>query len=177
MNVSTMPKTVTDAAKTLSLRLRRTAVRFRRDHRGTTAVQAILLMPVLLFFFVGALVTWQTINIRKSLNDGVYRAVRYMSLYPPPNIETSYWEDIAREFIKAELLSNPWVKAPLNEANLRITVTIRDSNECGDEFTVEAGYRLFAPIGHQDPTSFGGILPNNIPIELKEERDGLVICD
>ena len=177
MNVRMRFKGVTALASTAPVLARRIAVRFRRDHRGSTAVQAILLMPVVLFFFVAALVTWQTVNIRKSLNDGVYRAVRYLSLYPPPNIDATYWQDIAREFIVAELLSNPWVKTPVSEAELRITVTIYDSNECGDDFTVEAGYRLFAPVGHRDPTSFAGILPNNIPVELREERDGLVICD
>lgn len=177
MKTTTLGKRFTGWVSTVPVRARRTAVRFHRDHRGATAVQAIMLMPVVLFFFVVALMTWQTVNVRKSLNDGVYRAVRYMSLYPPPNVDPVYWQDIAREFIVAELLSNPWVKRPVTEAELRITVTIFDSNECTNEFTVEVGYRLFAPVGQRDPTSMSGILPNNIPIELKEERDGVVICD
>jgi Flp pilus assembly protein TadG len=175
--VNRAARAVWSASQARHRRARQVAARFVSDHRGTTAVQAILLMPVVLFFFAAAVVTWQTVNIRKSLNDGVYRAVRYLSLYPPPNIDSAYWQDIAREFIEAEMLSNPWTKRPISDVDLRITITIPDSNECGDEFTLEAGYRLFAPIGQMDGGSSLAILPNNVLIELEEERDGMVICD
>jgi Flp pilus assembly protein TadG len=156
---------------------RRVLARFRSDRRGATAVQAILLMPIVLFFFVAAVVLWQTVNVRKSLHDGTYRAMRYLSLYPPARIDAFVWEDIARDIIEAELLSNPWVQRPITDAGLRVTVTIFDSNECGDEFTLEAGYRLFAPVGRVDSSTSIGIMPNNVQIELRENVAGMVICD
>ncbi|MFQ5459662.1 MAG: TadE/TadG family type IV pilus assembly protein [Anaerolineae bacterium] len=151
--------------------------RFCSDRRGGTAVQAIVLLPVILFFFLVAIKLWEVVNVRRSLHDGTYAATRYLGLYPPPNADAYYWEQIARRFIEAELLSNPWVKVPVTDADLRVDITIYDGNECGDEFRVEVGYRLFGPVGGRGSGSYSGMLPNNALMTLREDRDGKVICD
>jgi Flp pilus assembly protein TadG len=149
---------------------------FLHDRRGATAVQAIAMLPAILFFLVAGVKLWDTVNIRKSLHHGTYEAVRYLSLYPPQSTLASDWADIATRYVEAELLSSPFVEPPLNQANLVIQVTLVDSNNCGDKFTVDVTYKLFAPVGSRS-IGFAGILPNLRLIGLHESIDGEVVCD
>jgi hypothetical protein len=135
------------------------------------------MMPMILFFFGAGLKLWETVNIRKSLHDGTYRAVRFLSLYPPAEPNEDLWASIAREIIATELKQNPWIKQPISEVDLRVEVRIQDQNECLDEFRLESSYRLFGPVGQRDPDSPVGILPGMALVELREERDGMVMCD
>jgi hypothetical protein len=135
------------------------------------------MLPAILSFFGAGIKLWETVNVRKSLHDGAYRATRYLSLYPPRDVDEFLWASIAREIIVTELESNPWVKLPITEADLRVEVTINDENKCLDEFNVEVGFRLFGPVGQRDPTSPAGILPSKALVELVEDVDGKVICE
>ena len=150
---------------------------FVGDRSGATAVMAIVMMPAILFFFIAGIKLWETVNVRKSLHDGTYQAVRYLSLYPPQDVDEYLWSTIAREIIVTELEQNPWVKQPITEADLRVEVRINDSNACLDEFSLDAGYRLFGPVGQRDPTSPAGILPSRGLLELREECVGKVMCE
>jgi hypothetical protein len=166
-----------NTAATLPARGARVARAFVADRSGATAVQAILMLPAILFFFGAGIKLWETINVRKSLHDGTYQAVRYLSLYPPQDVDEYLWATIAREIITTELENNPWVKQPVTEADLRVDVRINDSNSCLDEFSLESAYRLFGPVGPRDPTSPAGILPSRGLVELREERVGKVMCE
>jgi len=154
--------------------LSRLAGRFGRDQRGGTAVQAMAFLPIILFAFVVASIAWQTVMIRRSLHTGTYLAMRYLSLYPPASTDPYHWSLTAQEFVHAELKNNPFVgDAVLNEVSAPVDVTLFDSNDCGDQFEVRAGYRLFAPLGQMDNQP----LPSLRPYVLEDIRMGEVLCD
>jgi Flp pilus assembly protein TadG len=156
--------------------LRRWSDRFWSETEGATAVQALVIMPAILFAFAAGTILWQTVNIRKDLHYGTYQATRFLSLYPPDSIIDTEWEAVAAKLVEVELVSNPWVRTPLNPANFTVDVTLTDSNECGDEFTVEVTYRLFVPKGTQEGAT-ASLLPPMDQLSLRELRYGKVVCD
>jgi Flp pilus assembly protein TadG len=160
-----------EAAKPIG-RLRRVWLRFVADRRGATAVQAIVILPVVIVFIGLGMKLWETVNIRKSLHHGTYLATRYLSMYPPFSTLNSDWEDIVRRYVEAELLSNPFVDPAYLQRDLNVIVSLDESNDCGDTFTVNVEYGLYAP------STIGRLsLPQNTLVALRESIRGEVVCD
>jgi Flp pilus assembly protein TadG len=149
--------------------------RFVGDRRGAAAVQMMVMLPVILLAFVAGVKLWQIMMIRRSLNTGTYLATRYLSLYPPTSTFDQEWSAIARRFVWAELMNNPYVdQARMNDVFVPVSVTLTDgSNECTSQFTVVAEYTFFGPAG--TPGDLG--LPQMSQFTLTEERRGEVLCD
>lgn len=150
--------------------------RFVGDTVGSTGVQALMLMPAIIFAFACAVILWQTVNVRRSMHYGTYQAVRYLSLYPSMSTLPTDWEDIASKFIDAEMRSNPWVRTPLNAANFDVDVTLFDGNACGDEFEVRVAYKLFTPTASRGSIGLGAILPGLELVTMREVRRGKLVC-
>jgi len=156
-------------------RLARAGRRFLRDRRGGTAVQAMVLMPAILFAFVAGIKLWETMMIRRSLHTGTYLAARYLSLYPLDDISQYEWESVASRFVYAELKNNPFVnRQELNESRTPVTVTLLDgSNQCTDKFEITVEYPLLVPKSNPGVLQ----LPNLEWLHLREVRQGEVVCD
>jgi Flp pilus assembly protein TadG len=147
---------------------------FRRDEQGGTAVQAIVMLPVILISMVLLMFLWQTMTIRRSLHTGTYLATRYLSLYTPENADQFYWADIAKKFIHAELRNNPWVDPNrLDLPTSTIEVSLPGGNECKADFTITARYPLMVPINEGDKTAFPFWEPSYY---LEDSRRGKVLC-
>jgi hypothetical protein len=161
-------------------RMARLRARFRDDRRGSTAVEAIVMLPIMLAGLYLGMLLWQTINVRRSLHTGTYLATRYLSLYPPNNVDTDVWSGVARRFVYIELKSNPWVDGsrlldsnPTGSPMARVEVKLIDGcYDCKCKFSVTAFYPLVVMPG------VGGsfALPVLDRIELQEERAGEVLC-
>ena len=151
--------------------------RFRNDREGATAVQAIVILPAILFVFVMLMTLWQTLLIRRSLHHGVYEATRYLSLYPPNSVSPSPWTNVAQEFVYRELANNPFVDTNrLNPALSEVTVELIDGGyACKEHFRVRAKYGIARVIPSLEGTNF--VLPTLTWAYLQEDRLGEVLCE
>lgn len=150
--------------------LRRIVRRFTTDRRGGTAVQAMVMMPVIIISTFGLFKAWEVVQVRESLHTGTYEATRYLSLYPPTNPDALVWSDIARRLIENELKNNPWIgRYDLFPANLHVDV-VYDGTEyaCKMNFTLDVTFDYAMP--NIDP------LPG-ITFKLIEKRDGEILCN
>jgi len=77
--------------------------RFAACERGSVAVQALLLLPVMVLVVFGAYAIFGAMEAKQALHHGTYQAVRYLSLNPPANQQG--WYDVAEELIRAELVA------------------------------------------------------------------------
>lgn len=149
------------------------ARRLWRDERGGTAVQAIVILPVIILSMIVLMYVMETVAIRRSLHTGNYLAMRYLSLYPLESTDTYLWGEVARKFVYAELRNNPFVKEErLNDVFAPVMVYLPNGNDCGAEFTVEAKYEVFAPINDTDSR----FLPGLDRFVLEDVRYGKVVC-
>ena len=162
----------------LSRRIRwlatRSVARFRGDRGGGVAVQALVLLPVILIAMVSASFLWQTLMIRRSLHYGTAEATRFLSLYPVDSDDPFDWEGVAREFVEAEMRNNPFVdRMRINDINPRVVIQLLNSYDCGDAFTLNTEWDLFAAVGD---SGLGGF-PDSKQFTLKEHREGEVVCE
>lgn len=147
---------------------------FSRDERGGTAVQAIVIMPVILLSMVILMFFWQTLTIRRSLHTGTYLATRYLSLYTPETTSQYDWQEIAKKFIYAELRNNPYVdETLLGDVFAPVEVQLPGGNECKADFTVNAKYAFLAPLNFSQTQ----LLPSMQQYRLEDERRGKVLCN
>jgi len=156
-------------------RARRIASRFIGDRSGGTAVQAIVMMPLIIFSTFGLIKAWEIIQVRESLHTGTYEATRYLSLYPPEAADPYYWAEVATRIIETELRNNPWIDPIVfigdanNPRGLGVNVTF-DGTEyaCKMNFTIGAdlAYRL------ANVAPFPGV-----QFTLQELREGEILCD
>lgn len=147
---------------------------FRRDTRGGTGVMAMLMLPAILLVFMGGLKIWEVMSIRNSLNTGVALATRYLSLYPPRDVNEVLWAEIAERFVYAELKNNAFVDAVhVNNRAVPVTVTLTDGgNQCTDNFLVTATYPLNVEL------RLGRYaMPRLQWAQLTESQVGEVVCD
>lgn len=159
-------------------RLRGLLARFAADRSGATAVQALLLTPVIIVGFWGGFSVWKVVQIRDSLHHGTYQAARFLSLYGPEDANEDLWTDIAEKIVIQELLNNPFTpKAGGNISTVDLTVTVdllKDSRECKDPLTVTSKYTIrMLPVGQAQE---GGYLSNFDAITLEDVRNGEVLC-
>lgn len=149
--------------------LRRTVRGFTADRRGGTAVQAMVIMPVIIIATFGLFKAWEVVQVRESVHTGTYEATRYLSLYPPENPDTLIWSDIARRMIENELKNNPWIgRYDLFPANLHVDVTFDGSEyACKMNFILDVTFDYAMP--NIDP------LPG-VTFKLIEKRDGEILC-
>jgi Flp pilus assembly protein TadG len=154
----------------------RGALRFARDRRGGTAVQAIVMLPVIILVFVMSMKLWQTIMVRRSLHTATYLATRYLSLYPPmENPGGPMWMEVARAIINQEMSNNPFVdKTLLNDTFTPIEFTFDAGFACGDKFHLKAQYPVSAMLSEK--TSEYPLPMTITRIFLTEERTGEVLC-
>jgi Flp pilus assembly protein TadG len=147
---------------------------FVTDRRGSTAVQAIVLMPMLLLVFMAGIKIWEVISIRRSLNTGVALATRYLSLYPPRDANETTWSDIAAEFVYAALKNNAFVDKPyIGDRSVPVSVSLLDGgNQCTDDFEVTAVY----PLNVQFRVGMWAS-PSLEWAQLADTRKGEVVCD
>lgn len=158
----------------LGRQVSRLGLRFRGDRRGAVAVQALVLLPLILIGMVSASFLWQTLTIRRSLHYGTAEATRFLSLYPVDTDDPYDWEAVARKFIEAEMRNNPFVDPlRINDINPRVTIQLLNSYDCGDAFTLDTEWDLFAAVGD---SGLGG-LPDAKQFTLKEHREGEVVCE
>ncbi|MFN2250844.1 MAG: TadE/TadG family type IV pilus assembly protein [Anaerolineae bacterium] len=163
----------------LAARFGRLFSAFVADKRGGTAVQAIVLLPVIFLAFGLGARLWQTITIRQSLHSGVYEATRYLSMYPPDTTDTYVWNEMAEKLIHAELANNPFVddtKLIPGGPWTRVQVNLTSGGfACKDNFTVSAQYPVFGARPTEGDSLF--VLPSGREIVLREQRTGEVLCD
>jgi Flp pilus assembly protein TadG len=150
--------------------------RFRRDRRGGTAVQAIVMLPVIIIAFMGLVEVWQVIQIRDSLHTGTYQAMRFLSLYPPETTSVYVWEQIAEKYVHENLRNNPWVDPATvisggPNSMVKVVLETGDYN-CTDKFTVRANYAWTVMGGDIGPGGF----PNPLQLNMQDERQGEVLC-
>lgn len=158
--------------------LRSLLSRFARDRSGATAVQALLLTPIMILAFWGGFSVWKAVTIRDSLHHGTYQAARFLSFYAPEDANEGLWTDIAEKIIIQELLNNPFTaKAGGNISTVDLTVNVdllNDSRECKDPFTVTSQFTIrLLPVGSPQE---GGYLANFDAITLEDVRNGEVLC-
>ncbi len=152
----------------------RLAGRFRHDVRGDTGTLAMLMLPSILLVFMIGVKVWEVISIRSSLNTGVALATRYLSLYPPRDVNETLWAEIAERFVFAELKNNAFVDAVhVNNRAVPVTVTLTDGgNQCTDNFVVTAAYPLNVEL------RLGRwAMPGMQWASLIESQIGEVVCD
>ncbi|HQZ70669.1 MAG: TadE/TadG family type IV pilus assembly protein [Anaerolineae bacterium] len=158
--------------------LRALAARFTADRSGATAVQALLLTPIIIVAFWGGFSVWKVIKIRDSLHHGTYQAARFLSFYGPEDPNEDLWTDIAEKIVIQELLNNPFTpKEGGNISVVDLTVTVdllKDTRECKDPLTVTSKYTVrMLPVGSPQE---GGYLANFDAITLEDVRNGEVLC-
>lgn len=158
----------------LLLRVRR----FATDRSGATAVQALLLTPIIILAFWGGFSIWKVVQIRDSLHHGTYQATRFLSFYAPEDPNEDLWTDIAEKIVIQELLNNPFApKAGGSISTVDLTVEVdllKDTRECKDPFTVTSKYVIrVLPVGSPQE---GGYLANFDAITLQDVRNGEVLC-
>ena len=150
--------------------------RFRRDRRGATAVQAIVMLPVIIIAFMGLVEVWQAIQIRDSLHTGTYQAMRFLSLYPPETTDVYVWQQIAEKYVHENLKNNPWVDpATVNSGspNSMVEVVLETGDyNCTDRFKVRANYAWTVMGGDVNAHGF----PNPLQLNMQDEREGEVLC-
>ena len=152
--------------------------RFTADRNGATAVQALLLTPIIIVAFWGGFSVWKVIKIRDSLHHGTYQAARFLSFYGPEDPNEDLWTDIAEKIVIQELLNNPFTpKEGGNISVVDLTVTVdllKDTRECKDPLTVTSKYTVrMLPVGSPQE---GGYLANFDAITLEDVRNGEVLC-
>ncbi len=152
--------------------------RFAADRSGATAVQALLLTPIMIVAFWGGFSVWKVVQIRDSLHHGTYQAARFLSLYAPEDANEDLWTDIAEKIVIQELLNNPFAPKPggnISTVDLTVAVDLlKDSRECKEPFTVTSKYTVrVLPVGSSQE---GGYLANFDAITLEDVRDGEVLC-
>ena len=81
----------------------RTVLRLARDRRGGTAIEALIMLPVIFAALGFGALLWETISVRRSMHTGTYLATRFLSLYPPRSTAPADWESVARMFVYKEL--------------------------------------------------------------------------
>lgn len=62
--------------------MRKSGIHLHRDERGVAAVEAIFVLIILAMVFFGAIEFGRAYTVKHSLDAGVYRAARYLSLNP-----------------------------------------------------------------------------------------------
>lgn len=146
---------------------------FGRDRRGSTGIQALVLMPVFVLVIVASSFLWQGLQVRRSLHTGTYLGTRFLALYPLDSTGAFDWAQVARKFVIAELKNNPYVDVTrLNDNNPRVTVELPDGNDCGSKFTVTVEYDYW--LLSQRITD--RILPNMQQYTFQEKRNAEVLC-
>jgi Flp pilus assembly protein TadG len=169
---------IEERARAARRRVAWTWICFKGDRDGATAVQALVMLPAILFAFVMLIVLWQTLMIRRSLHHGVYEATRYLSLYPPNSVSPTPWETVATEFVLRELANNPFADTTglSSPARFELTVELIDGGyACKQKFRVRAKYAVLRAIPSLEGTNF--VLPSLTPAYLQEERVGEVLCE
>ncbi len=161
-------------------RLRLTALlrRFGHDRSGGTAVQAIVMMPVVIVTFFTIFQVWQVIQVRDTLHYANYQAMRYLSLYPLETTSETEWTDVAEKIVLMELRNNPFITTegqPLTrytDYNVEVTL-LNNEYECTSPIRVESWVSVhIVPTGPTD--RFG--LPGLRPLRLDDVREGEVLC-
>lgn len=155
--------------------LRRLAGRFVGDRSGGTAVQAIVMMPLIIFSTFGLIKAWEVVQVRESLHTGTYEATRYLSLYPPEAADPYYWAEVATRIIETELRNNPWIDPIVfigdanNPRGLGVTVTF-DGTEYACKMNFTIGSDLVYRLANVAP--FPGV-----QFTLHELREGEILCN
>lgn len=162
------------ADRTEGLRsLRRTFGRLWGDLRGGTAVQALVILPVIIIAMFTLIGLWQLVSVRRSLNNGTYLAMRYVALYPVEPYNDALILIEARDIIENELRNNPFVRRSLdNDTQLsnRLNLELEFLNQeysCKSPFVLRSD--LNVPMASVDP--FPGV-----SYVIREEREGEILC-
>jgi Flp pilus assembly pilin Flp len=156
----------------------RLLARFRQDRSGATAVQAIVLLPVIIATFWSLFVVWQVVQMRESLHYATYQAVRYLSLYPLESADAYQWSQVADKIVVQELRNNPFMEGPASPLQ-RITdydvevELLSGDYQCKDKFRITTYYNLRAIPGG-DGGRFG--MPRLTSFRLNEVREGEILC-
>ncbi len=131
------------------------------DERGSSFVQTLLILPVLVLVVVGGYEIWKAQSIRESLRSGTYQATRYLSINP----DESNWYGVVRDdFVLPELLNNSLLQPEVAD---QVTVSAPPPIlECGARFRIgaELPWRAVIPfVAREDWT-------------IRVEYEGEVIC-
>ena len=153
--------------------VRGTLDRLWEDLRGGTAVQAMVILPVVIIAMFTLIALWQLVSVRRSLNNGTYLAMRYVALYPVEPYNEALILLHARDIIENELFNNPFVRRQLqNDTQLsnRLNIELNFVNQeysCKSPFVLRSDFNF--PMSSMDP--FPGV-----SYRLFEEREGEILC-
>ncbi|MCB0215477.1 MAG: hypothetical protein H6648_04880 [Caldilineae bacterium] len=159
-------------------RLKDLAARFRRDRSGATAVQAIVMMPVIIVALWSMFSVWKVVKMRDSLHYATYQAMRYLALYPLESADNYAWTEVADKIVVTELMNNPFIVPPgtnLTVADYGVEVELLNGDyQCKDPFRVST-YLIVRvlPGGQQNASG----LPNFTEFRLDDVREGEVLCE
>jgi hypothetical protein len=152
--------------------------RFGRDRSGGTAVQAIVMMPIIIVTFFTIFQIWQMIQVRDTLHYANYQAMRYLSLYPLETDVSDEWTEVAEKIVLMELRNNPYLitegRPMTRYTDYDVEVTLLNNEyECKSPFRIESWVSVhFVPTGPTD--RFG--LPGIRPFRMDDVREGEVLC-
>ncbi len=105
----------------------------RRDERGVTSVEMLLLLPLLLLVVWAALELGRVLTVSAALNQGVWHATRYLSVYDP--WDETHATTLVTQAVAANALGG-------NTAPITVWVTDDGARHFGDVLTVHAEVTL-----------------------------------
>lgn len=101
--------------------------------RGSSFVQALLVLPVFLMIMVGGYEIWRAQSVRESMRSGTYQATRYLSINP----DESNWQSVVRnDFVLPELLNNTLIRPEI--ARQVVVFAPAPILECGETFRIRS---------------------------------------
>lgn len=153
-------------------RLNALALRFRRDRRGGTAVQALVLLPSFIIPLVAFVIAWQTLSVKRTLHTATYEAVRYLALYPPE--DERRWQPVANQIIRQSMHANQFITrtdvgvSGSSPRGLNVSVDFIDGElTCGSHFRINAEFEHDMPSVEPFPSGV---------FWLTESREGEILC-
>lgn len=94
----------------------------RRDERGDTIIQFVLVLPLFLILIFGSYEVWKLVHLKQSLEAATIQAARYLSMEGPFFLDEypDGWRQRAYVIIARELVNEPL----LQNASARLEVDV-----------------------------------------------------
>jgi Flp pilus assembly protein TadG len=136
--------------------------RIWREQRGAALVEYIMILPMLLFLFLGTLEVFRLISIKQSLRVGVKRALPCISHWKDEAYRYEYDCGNITTHIADELSRNPF--APQDD--VRLTVTVDPANS-----EVEYGQLVRLTVVAEVKLGFIYFFPGRTTVTIAEYAD------
>jgi len=139
--------------------------RIWRGQRGAAVVEYVMILPMLLFLFLGTLELFRLYSIKQSLRTGVKRALPCISHWRDNGYRTEYDCANIAAHIQGELARNPF--APGDDVDL--TVTVEPAN-----LDVDYGQLVRLTAVAEVKLGFIYVFPNRRTVTIAEYADTFI---